>query len=116
VRGAYCVWHGVAGGHGFRWVGKKALDAVKRQKEKQGKSVWGTDPIAMALKTTIARESKLWKRTRRMALAGALDDAEAADLPQPALVPANDSQADAPPKLDGFVDDPAPWDEEKSLP
>jgi phage RecT family recombinase len=104
VVSAYCVWHGTAGGKGFEIVGRKALDVLKRKGESKGKSVWATNPIAMALKTPILRASKTWKRTQRIAMASALDDAIEADLPQPSLLDSPLEVEPEKPRLEAFAE------------
>lgn len=81
VQAAYCIWHSKNGGSGMEIVGRKALEALKRRG-----NVWNDNPIAMCLKTPIIRSAKTWRRTRKIMLAGALEDALDAEASQPALV------------------------------
>ncbi|MCK9569783.1 recombinase RecT [Candidatus Pacearchaeota archaeon] len=80
VVASYCVWHSRSGGKGLEVVGRKALETLKRRG-----NVWDSNPVAMCLKTPILRASKTWKRTRRMAVASALDDAIESNAPQPPM-------------------------------
>ena len=87
VQAAYCIWHGVAGGTGISVISRRELDKVKTKAEKKYGSVWGTDPIAMALKTPIRRAASRWKMTDRMGLAVTLDGLAEVGEPQPSQVP-----------------------------
>jgi len=67
----------------------------------------------MCPKTPILRASKTCRRTRRIARAGALEDAVDAELPQPSLVSPHDAEPqEEAPKLEAFDEQgPSGWKE-----
>ena len=86
IEAAYCIWHSRSGGSGFEIVGRRALETLKRRGETKRNSVWKSNPVAMCLKTPIIRSAKTWRKTDRISMAGALEDAIDADISQPSLV------------------------------
>lgn len=99
IKAAYCIWHSRGGGSGLEIVGRRALEV----KHRRG-NVWNSEPIAMCRKSAVLQAAKTWRRTRRIALASALEDAIDADRPQPALVAEADGGT-PPPGLEAFAAD-----------
>jgi recombination protein RecT len=99
VEAAYCLWHGVAGGRDVTVVNRKSLNKVNT-----GRNVWKSDPIAMALKTSLRRAAKGWRTSRQMGAAVALDGLADAKVVQPALPGTQRDTIDAEPARPRLAD------------
>ncbi len=99
VKAAYCVWHGVAGGHGIAVVGRNELAKLK----KRG-NVWNSDTIAMCLKTPLRRAANTWQVTGQIAKAIYLENQHDAEKSQSPLEQFGDVEPPKP-KLEDFTPD-----------